>query len=40
MCTIKMTHEYNTQGKKDIAVTTNSLKSLEDNVISNSKGAL
>ena len=34
-CTIKMTHEYNTRGKKDIAVTTDSLKSLKDNFISN-----
>ena len=30
-----MTHEYNPRGKKDMAVTTDSLKSLEDNVISN-----
>ena len=30
-----MTHEYNTRGKKDIAVTTDSLKSLKDNIISN-----
>ena len=30
-----MTHEYNTQGKKDIAVTTDSLKILDDNIISN-----
>ena len=30
-----MTHEHNTQGKKDIAVTTDLLKSLEDNIISN-----
>ena len=30
-----MTHGYNTRGKKDIAVTTNLLKSLEDNIISN-----
>ena len=30
-----MTHECNTQGKKDIAITTDLLKSLEDNIISN-----
>ena len=30
-----MTHEYNTWGKKDIAVTTDLLKSLEGNIISN-----
>ena len=30
-----MTHEHNIQGKKDIAVTTDLLKSLEDNIISN-----
>ena len=34
----KMTHEYNTQGKKNIAVTTGLLKSLEGNIISNIKG--
>ena len=27
--------EYNARGKKDLAVTTDSLKSLEDNIISN-----
>ena len=32
--TIKMTHEYNTRRKKDIDVTTDSVKSLEDNIIS------
>ena len=31
----KMTHEYNTRGKKGIAVTINLWKSLEDNIISN-----
>ena len=30
-----MIHEYNTLGKKDTAVTTDSFKSLEDNIISN-----
>ena len=30
-----MTHEYSTRGKQDIAVTTDLLKSLEDNIISN-----
>ena len=35
MCTVKMTHEYNTRGKRDIAITTDSLKNLEDNIISN-----
>ena len=30
-----MTHECNTQGKKDITITTDLLKSLEDNIISN-----
>ena len=34
MCTIKMTHKYNTRGEKDTAVTTDSLKSLEDKIIS------
>lgn len=34
MCTVKITHEYNTQRKKNIAVTTTCLKSLEDNIIS------
>ena len=29
-----MSHEYNTRGRKDIAVTTDSLKSQEDNIIS------
>ena len=33
MCTVKMTREYNTGGQEDIAVTTDSLKSLEDNII-------
>ena len=28
-----MSHEYNTWGRKDIAVTTDSLKSQEDNII-------
>ena len=32
-----MTHEYNTRGKKDIATSNDSLKSLEDNIISNIK---
>ena len=32
---VKMTHEYNTRGKKNIAVTTDLLKSLEDNIRSN-----
>ena len=35
MCTVKMTHEYNTQRKKDIAVTIDLLKSLAGNIISN-----
>ena len=35
MCTVKMTHEYNIRGKRDIAITTDSLKNLEDNIISN-----
>ena len=30
-----MTRGYNTRGKKDIAVTNDLLKSLEDNIISN-----
>ena len=30
-----MTHEYNTQRKKDIAVSIDSLKSLENNIFSN-----
>ena len=34
MCTVKITHEHNTQRKKNIAVTTTCLKSLEDNIIS------
>ena len=33
-----MTHEYNTTGRKDIAVTTDLLNSLEDNIISNING--
>ena len=32
-----MTHEYNTCGKKDIAVTTDLLKSLKDNIINKVK---
>ena len=35
MCTVKMTHECNTRGKKDIVVATDSLKSLEGNITSN-----
>ena len=35
MYTVKLTHEYNTWGKKDIAVTADLLKGLEDNIISN-----
>ena len=35
MCTVKMTHKYNTQRKKDIAVTIDLLKSLAGNIISN-----
>ena len=35
MCTVKMTHECNTPWKKDIAFTTDWLKSLEGNIISN-----
>ena len=34
MCTVKMTHEYNTPEKKNIVVTTDTLKSLEDNIVS------
>ena len=34
MCTVKMTHKYNTQRKKDIAVTIDLLKSPEGNIIS------
>ena len=35
---VKRTHECNTRGRKDIAVTADSLKSLEDNIISNING--
>ena len=34
---LSMTHEYNTRGKKDSVVTSESLQNLEDNIVKNTE---